>query len=224
MVAGTTIKLKWGNKMIWICEYCGAEIESRRKLYKHKRDEHNIRNGSQKKYNFICEYCLRPLFLTKASFANHKRYCKENPNRQPGTFRGKKHTNASKSKISESMHNAALIGKNRGWVTSRVGDERKSYPEVFFTKVIENEFFDKDYNYNLPFFTWKLDFAWQKKKRCIEIDGSQHQRSKVQAESDQRKDSKLVSEGWKVLRIKWKDLFNNTKEKIEEAKRFIDLE
>ena len=27
--------------MIWICEYCGAEIESRRKLYKHKRDEHN---------------------------------------------------------------------------------------------------------------------------------------------------------------------------------------
>lgn len=144
MVVGTTIKLKWRNKMIWICEYCGAEIESRRKLYKHKRDEHNIRNGSQKKYNFICEYCLSPLFLTKASFANHKRYCKENPNKQPGTFRGKKHTHASKSKISESMHNAALIGKNRGWTTSRVGDERKSYPEVFFTKVIENEFSDKD--------------------------------------------------------------------------------
>ena len=120
------------------------------------------------------------------------------------------------------MHKAAIEGRNRGWITTKSGPQHKSYPEEFFTKVIENEFNDKSYIYNFPFFTWKLDFAWIAKKRCIEIDGSQHERDSKLHESDIRKDAKLEVEGWKILRIRWIDLFHNTKEKIAEAKKFID--
>ena len=90
--------------------------------------------------------------------------------------------------------------------------------------MIENEFDDKDYEYNKQFFTYKLDFAWEDKKKCIEIDGSQHERLIEQKESDIRKDKKLQENGWQVLRIKWKDMFNYPKLYIRIAKNFIDLE
>lgn len=68
------------------------------------------------------------------------------------------------------MKKAAAQGRNKGWAATRT--KGKSYPEEFFIKVIENEFADKNYKFNLPFYTWKLDFAWPSKKICIEIDGA----------------------------------------------------
>lgn len=72
------------------------------------------------------------------------------------------------------------------------------------------------------FYQYRLDFAWPHKKLCIEIDGSQHERDLKQKESDIRKDKKLIENGWKVLRIKWIDLYNNPKYYIEQAKEFIN--
>lgn len=87
-------------------------------------------------------------------------------------------------------------------------------------KVIENEFEDKDYVREFPFGRYSLDFAWPHKKVAIEIDGDQHQRFQVYIDRDLRKDSKLRDEGWKVLRISWKEMCRNTKAVIEEAKSF----
>ena len=98
---------------------------------------------------------------------------------------------------------------------------KKSYAEEFFSKVIENEFDDKNYIFNYHFGRYWLDFAWLEKRKCIEIDGSQHKRYLYQIENDKRKDSLLIQNNWEILRIDWKDLFNNTKEIVKKAKDFI---
>lgn len=49
-----------------------------------------------------------------------------------------------------------------------------------------------------------LDFAWINKKKCIEIDGQQHQTDEKRKESDIKKDDLLKQNGWKVLRLSWK--------------------
>lgn len=107
------------------------------------------------------------------------------------------------------------IGENR-----RLG--KPSYPETFFKKVIENNFDDRCYDTEKYMNGFWLDFSWPHKRLCIEIDGKQHKENPDQAARDQRKDTMLAENGWKVLRIEWKTLFHNTKETIQLAKNFID--
>lgn len=74
----------------------------------------------------------------------------------------------------------------------------------------------------LWFSKFRLDFAWEHKKKVIEIDGSQHERDENQKHRDNRKDAPLKKEGWEVLRIRWIDLYNETQKYINLAKEFID--
>lgn len=208
-------------KLKYKCKYCGLMFIKKNELYKHKHDIHQINDNIVKHeyYNLTCIYCGITKYTTNCAMRRHETHCLQNPNRIE--YKGHKISDETKKKISEGMHKAALEGRNKGWTTTKSGLQHKSYPEEFFTKIIENEFNDKKYEYNLPFYTWKLDFAWPHKKLCIEIDGSQHENEK-QANSDLRKDEKLQKEGWKVLRIKWLDIFHNTKDYINQAKEFID--
>jgi very-short-patch-repair endonuclease len=89
-------------------------------------------------------------------------------------------------------------------------------------QVIENEFIDKNYTPEHPFFKYSLDFAWIHKKRVIEIDGEQHERFEEQKRRDKEKDYLLAKEGWSLLRMKWKDIYNDTEGSIATLKRFID--
>lgn len=66
--------------------------------------------------------------------------------------------------------------------------------------VIENEFEDKQYVREYPFKRYSLDFAWLHLKRCIEIDGEQHEREENKLH-DQQKDSALIAEGWSSGKI-----------------------
>lgn len=200
-------------KKIWKCPCCSNTFKTRREKQNHFKEIHSDKNpqgwnkGLTKETSEIIAKSVETFRknldngLIDISKFSHK------------------HTAESKRKISEGMKKAAAEGRNKGWATAKTNG--KSYPETFFIKVIENEFTDKNYKFNLPFYTWKLDFAWPAKKRCIEIDGSQHNKS-IQKESDKRKDEKLLQHGWKVLRIRWIDLFHNTKDFIEQAKKFID--
>jgi very-short-patch-repair endonuclease/DNA-directed RNA polymerase subunit RPC12/RpoP len=107
------------------------------------------------------------------------------------------------------------IGMNR-W------NNKPSYPEQFFMKVVENEFKDKNYirEYNVGIYS--IDFAWIEKKIAIEIDGEQHNEPHYKLR-DERKDKCLLENNWKVYRIKWKDLHNNPKETIKKIKDIIDI-
>ena len=134
---------------------------------------------------------------------------------------GKNTSEETKLKISDSMKMAHQEG--RAW---NIGSSRwiyvPSYPERFFMEVIENEFTDKNYIREYPFSIYSIDFAWPDKKLAIEIDGDQHERFSSYKERDIKKDNLLKSNGWKVLRIKWKDLFSDTKEYIKKSISFIE--
>lgn len=97
-----------------------------------------------------------------------------------------------------------------------------SYPETFFSTVIENEFSDKGYEAEHPFGSFSLDFAWTHLKKCIEIDGEQHFATQEAIDRDKRKDAFLASKGWEVMRIRWKDFYKDPKPYILLAKQFID--
>ena len=223
----TTINLKRAiiiymphKHYIWECPICHATFNSRRMFFEHKKTIHN----STLKHPAYppggpCKFCGRFLKY-KTSLITHERHCPNNPNRVPGINYGKIHDDEYR----KNCRNRALQGyKNgtwHGWMNCHAS--KKSYPEEFFIKVIDNEFNDKNYVYNYVFYQYRLDFAWCAKKLCIEIDGSQHERNIKQKESDIRKDALLRENGWKVLRIKWKDLFYKPKEDIQLAKDFIE--
>lgn len=138
-------------------------------------------------------------------------------------FKGKHHTIQAKEKISEKLKIAHAEGRS-----PNIGENRRnhkpSYPESFIMNVIDNEIQNKNYVRELRFYRYSLDFAWINEKKCIEIDGEQHQRDFKQKERDIKKDELLKENGWKELRICWKDMFNNTKEYINIIKEFIDGE
>ena len=130
-------------------------------------------------------------------------------------------TEEIRKKISDSMklahkeQRAWNIGKSR-W------NNKPSYPEKWFMSVIENEFTDKEYKREFPFSKYSIDFAWIHLKKAIEIDGEQHKRFPEYAERDRIKDSLLKESGWQVLRLPWQQIFNNTKDSIQQMKSFIE--
>lgn len=120
---------------------------------------------------------------------------------------------------------AMLLRRKNGynWTLSHSTNNRtkKSYPEKFWTLVIDNEFDDKDYQFNLPFKRFSLDFAWVHKKKVIEIDGEQHYTQETQKLRDIEKDKLLKENGWELLRLRWKDVFKNSKYWINIANTFV---
>ena len=101
-------------------------------------------------------------------------------------------------------------------------NNKPSYPEKWFMDVIKNEFTNKEYIREFPFHKYSLDFAWVKLKKCIEIDGEQHYRDEAQMIRDKAKDKRLKEEGWKLLRLDWRWVYNNAKDAIKLAKEFVE--
>lgn len=129
-------------------------------------------------------------------------------------------SNQTRRKISESMKKAHEEGRAWNIGKSRWNNE-PSYPEKFFMKVIENEFNDKKHEREYNVGKYSIDFAWIDKKLAIEIDGAQHKKEEYR-ERDAKKDKLLIENGWKVLRIDWDNMVNDTKTWIKIAKDFVD--
>lgn len=128
------------------------------------------------------------------------------------SFEGKHLTEEMKEKISNSMIIAHKEGRAWNIGMSRWNNE-PSYPEKFFMQVIENEFEDKNYQREYPVSRYSIDFTWLEKRLAIEIDGAQHKKPDYK-ERDKRKDDYLKKNGWKVLRIKWEDMFHEPQKYI----------
>lgn len=165
-----------------------------------------------------CPFCNRTWQTTKTGLGLHIKYCKCNPNR---SIAPKPHiTDEMRHKLSIALKKAHAEGRASTW-KHRYKCEH-SYPENWFISVINNEFEDKDYICELNVGKWFLDFAWPKKMRYIEIDGSQHERYAERKKSDLEKDAFCKSIGWSVLRLSWSYIYNNKKDAIQIAKDFID--
>jgi very-short-patch-repair endonuclease len=140
---------------------------------------------------------------------------------------GKKYPNRNiivspetRKKISEAMKKAHAEGRAHNIGMSR-WNNKPSYPETFLMKVIKDSFEDKNYIREYPISIYAADFAWVHKKIDVEIDGQQH-KHKEHAERDKRKDKCLKERGWKVLRVEWIHLMNETQKWIKVIKDFVD--
>ena len=226
MVTGITIKLKMEKKMKleykWTCKICDEQFKTRRLLQEHKNKNHENFYANKHKFagyhkiiNKPCQYCGYICKL-QSSLTLHEKHCSKNPNGIHKTC-----NKETKTKISNALKMAIKEGRAKGWASSKQNKNGMSYPEIWFEKVIENENLDKNYEYNKQFFQYKIDFAWVDKKLAFEIDGEQHNLPE-RIESDIKKDAKLKEFGWKVLRLKWSYIYNNTKEFIKIIKDFLN--
>lgn len=143
-----------------------------------------------------------------------------NQNCKDKYLKNKKMTIEIKKQISKSMKKAHKEGRANNWQDSKKY-HNNSYPEKFFEKVIENEFNDKNYTREYRVGPYAIDFAWVDKKLAIEIDGKQH-KYEENLIRDKNKDNFLKKDDWKILRIEWKKLFNNTQKYIKITKNFVD--
>ena len=128
----------------------------------------------------------------------------------------------AKKKISDSMKKAHLEGR-AGSFPSRKNCEH-SYPEKWLIGVLERELGlieNKDYETEYYFHKQFLDFAFPERKLCIEVDGEQHERFEDRKLMDAKKEENLKAEHWKLLRLKWSNVCNDTQFYVQQILDFL---
>ena len=206
---------------LFICQFCGSERKNHNSWRNHERccpsnPDRNYKNGMSGKKGRNQYQKAKDLGLPAPEISEETRKILSekaiinNLNRLPEVNK----------KISESMKKAHKEGKAWNIGKSRWNNE-PSYPEKFFMIVVENEFDDRDYKNEYPIGIYSADFCWPHLKKVIEIDGDQHQRFDEYIERDKKKDKFLFDEGYQVLRVIWKEMYKNPKEKIKECYDFI---
>ena len=112
---------------------------------------------------------------------------------------------------------------NKGWKNVNKKTE-KSYPEKFFSKIITNNKLNERYNIleQVQVSRYALDFVFVELKLDVEIDGGQHFRTKEAIERDKKRNEYLINNGWKVYRIAWVNLKNNTQKEITEFLDYLE--
>ena len=212
---------------IFICKFCGSERKNHNSWRNHERlckknknrqktifaDKDFQKNNKNRENQYTK---AKKLGLPKPEVSNETRKKIGEKSR----INNLKRDDSINKKISESMKKAHAEGRAWNIGKSRWNNE-PSYPEQFFMKVIENEFIDKDYINEYPIGIYSADFCWPRLKKIIEIDGDQHQRFEEYIERDKRKDEFLNREGYQVLRVVWKEMFNRPKEMIQTCYEFI---
>lgn len=130
----------------------------------------------------------------------------------------------TKQKISEKLKIAYNEGRHVGWSHINSRQDRTSYPERFFLKVLKNNgLFDKYHiEQKLSIGKYFLDFAIIDLKLNIEIDGQQHFRTDEAISHDKIRNEYLISKGWKVYRICWIEFLQKTKEQIDYFLKYVD--
>lgn len=223
------------------CDECGKEFEKRQSYAAHKSSHKRGESYSKKRRSKDDEYYIKKEALKNAVLSTckfcgenfdkkkigaHVIFCNSNNKRDltkkkiSESNKNRQVSDEVKKKISESMKKAH--SDNRAWnIGKSRWNNKKSYPEEFFEKVIENEFDDKIFVNEHPVDRYSLDFAWIHKMKAIEIDGEQHERFEEYRERDKRKDEACKKLGWTILRISWKDLYHNPKDFIKIANEFI---
>ena len=97
-----------------------------------------------------------------------------------------------------------------------------SYPEKKFIKLLKKHDMDNKYLIirEKSVFPYFIDFAFEGVKVAVEIDGGQHELQE-RKEKDKKKDSVLISKGWRVFRVTAKEVNAKGDEVINRLSLFL---
>lgn len=207
-ICGKLVIKKYGSG-----RFCSSECANRRQhsektkekirlgLFKYnlKKENNLSKEALHKKYFRKCIICGKEFNVQRTNSGNFSKAktCSEECSLK---LRSKN--------SSESTRNLIIQGRHVGWTTRNI----ESYAEKFFKKVLENN--SIKYEFNKPI--RKLDLGTQENgcyfldfalsnKIDLEIDGKQHE-LEDRKEHDRVRDERLMKVGYKVYRIKWKNL------------------
>lgn len=209
-----------------LCRFCGKECKNNISLSGHERLCLKNPNRNYVSHTIGCKPWNAG--LTKSTDerirqqGHHLSERYKNHELIPG-FTGKKHSDETKRKLSEAMKLAQKEGRAHNIGECRWNNTH-SWPEKWLIQVLKNECCYVEgihYVTEYPFHRFSLDFAFVNSKLCIEVDGKQHTTDKTQIERDKRKDELLREDGWKELRIPWRECFSNPKTWIDKIKSFL---
>lgn len=216
-------------KYKWICEYCGLEFTSRRKLEYHQKEEceekkkqiftkAGLVNKYPKKVRY-CKVCGKQL-KTKDSKIFCSSSCAAKFNNTE-----RKLSNNTKNKIRNSIYKALKDGRLNTW--GRVA--KPSYPEIFWTNILDNNNIQYEREYHIKEFGYFLDFYIEigNNKIDLEIDGSQHYENEDRIEHDKIRDERMKSLNYIIYRIPWNEIKTDNgkdmmKDKINNFLTFIN--
>lgn len=191
----------------WTCRFCNEIFNTRSKRDFHYKNIHPIERKKG-----VNQY-------TKAKQENKNIVISENTRKKlSNIWKGKKHKEESKLKISESQKKN-YQNKSRWYIQGRT---QMSYAESYFKGIFDTFENIPEHNYKVLRF-W-LDFAWPDKKIYFEVDGEQHYDPKSIIRDNNRK-IELEKLGWKCIgKIRWskyqKLSFKEKKEIIDELKNY----
>ncbi len=131
---------------------------------------------------------------------------------------GKKHSEATKKKISEIR--IAYLTAHPDKVPYLINHSSKqSYPEKLFQTALESSKID-GWIFEYQNGIYQYDFAFPQIKLDIEIDGGTHLTDKVK-KIDERRDIWSKSQGWTVLRFTAKEVKTDIIKCIDKVKEFL---
>jgi very-short-patch-repair endonuclease len=207
----------------YFCQYCNRETTNPGANKKHEKTcqenpdptKYKYHNKGGKKGIPACN-----IGLTKETSEIIAKSAKENSVKFTGKnnpFYGKKHTEETKLKISESRKKFIQENPHMSpWVYSHY-TKRRSYAERYWKRVFNT--YGVKFEEQYPVSLYCLDFAILEAKIDVEIDGEQHYYDQRIVDSDKRRNEYLENLGWKIIRIRWseyKKLINK-----QDRKRYV---
>lgn len=196
--------------MEYICKFCGKLCKNLNSLHNHERL--CPKNPDRNYVSHTKGHKAWNKGLTKEineSIANQSKTFCERYHGETGTWFGKKHSEETKKKISETQKKN-YAGKSR---YIPVQEHRKSYAEQYFDVIFT------DAQKQFPVDRYRLDYAWPDTKTYIEVDGEQHY-TEEGLKHDNERTQVLESLGWLCKkRIRWSEY---QKLNEDEKKAFIE--
>ena len=153
----------------------------------------------------ICIFCGKE-FKHGKQIGGHIIRCKNNPNKIIGNkLTGKNLTTDHKNNVS--IGRRKYLDENPDKIPYLLNhSSKKSWPEKFFEELIKNAGIT-GWVYNYPNGRYRYDFAFPELKIDIEIDGGTHQQENV-IKMDKERDEFSTNDGWRVLRIDARNLYD----------------